>query len=194
MGLELHPRLEARSRGGPVENGPQSAARRQAHERLVAHLGQVPDRCSAGRQHQDDLLVHQVPGREPGRQVVVDRPEHQIDLARVQQRQQPGDQPGAQGQRDARITGVEAGERGRQVIAAEHGHGAECHPPVQHGRELREVRTGAVQLAEYPPATGQQQLACLGERHPAGGPGEQGSAQLGLQRPDLRRHRGLGHP
>ena len=177
----------------------QPAVGGQADERLVANGGKADPRPRgtlggqgvAGSGHQDQGLDNERVGQVAAGQVGVDRPEDQVDLARVQRVEQLRDQAGRHGETHPGIAVPELCQGRGQIQRAEDLGGADADLPAPHGAEFVQVGTGPVELIEDPAGPGQEQLARVSQRHPAGRALQQRRAKFGLEPPDLRGHRGL---
>lgn len=146
-----------------------------------------------GRGDQDQALVDEcMRGVAPG-QLGMDRTDHDVDLTPVQPGDEVGDEAGPERERDARVAAAERSHRCGQINRPEDRRGADADMSAQHVGELVQVGAGSVELLQDAPGPCQEQLAAMGEGHPAGGALQEYGSQLGLQAPDLGRDRRLGH-
>jgi NAD(P)-dependent dehydrogenase (short-subunit alcohol dehydrogenase family) len=188
--LEPDARGEPGRGGSPVEQGAQAAVRRQAGERLVADVGQVPpDRVPRlGDQYQ--LLDGEHGGGEARGQRSGERADGEVDAVRVQVGQQR--RPSPRPQLDVH-TGVAQVERAQG--GGRHRGGLDRpdpHPARDGGGDLVGVDAERGQLVEDAAGSRQDQLPGAGELDAPRRAVQQQHPQLPLQGLHPRRHRRLG--
>ncbi|MNI64664.1 hypothetical protein D3C73_1201230 [compost metagenome] len=94
-----------------------------------------------------------------------------------------------------RVAALEVGGQRRQHIAAEPLGGADAHVPRQGLANARQIFTGGMHRAFHLLGVDEQALAVVRQHEPStAGLFKQQGVQLGFQRADSARHRGVFHP